>query len=156
MQSSAGMDLATRSGLISVLQQTRASATLYEVAAKQYGKVLPFTMFAHTERRHEKLLLSALKRARVTLPPPPKVAAPEGLKALLTRALQQEREAKNEAERCLQFIKSPELVDLLTTVKLTSRDLHQPPLVKKLAATLPRPSKQEIQRLRDKPTGSRG
>ena len=148
MQSSAGLDMPTRSGLISLLQQTRTSATLYEAGAKKQGKAFPFMAFARTERRHERLLVDALKRARIAPPSPPKVVIASELSPLLKQALLQEKETLSEAERCLGFIKQRELVDLLMVIKLTSRDEHLPLLKKKAGEAPLHPSKAEIQRLR--------
>lgn len=148
MQTSAGLDMPTQSGLISLLQQTRASAALYEAGAKRHGKSAPFAALARTERRHEKLLIDRLKQAHVALPAPPKVGIASELSPLLKQALQQEKETLSEAERCLGFIKQRELVDLLMVIKLTCRDEHLPLLKKKAGAVPPRPSKAEIQRLR--------
>ena len=148
LQQGGSADTMTQSALKNTLQHTRASAVLYEAAAKKYGKSFPFVTLAHTERRHEKLLLGLLKTYNITAPAPPKVAVPITLSAVLAQGQQAEQETLAETKRALGFVKQADIEDVLTVIELTARDSHLPALRKKLGPTLPHPTAKEIKRLR--------
>lgn len=148
LQQGGSADTMTQSALKNTLQHTRASAGLYEAAAKKHGKSFPFVTFAHTERRHEKLLLDLLKTYNITAPAPPKIAVPVTLSAVLKQGQLEEKETLIETKRALGFVKQTDIEEVLTVIQLTARDIHLPAVEKKLGPNLPHPTAKEIKRLR--------
>jgi hypothetical protein len=142
----------TQSALTSVLQDVRGSALFYESAAGRYGKAFPFADMARTERRHERLMLGLLKTYFVTEPAPVKLVAPVpgSLTDALRKSILSEQNMVKECSRYLGFIKQQDIGDIITIIKITSRDLHLPLLQKKLAPPAPTLTPAQVRKIRDK------
>jgi hypothetical protein len=129
----------TQSALTSVLAEVRVSALFYESAAGRYGKAFPFAELARTERRHERLVLGLLKTYSVVEPMPSNsmIQVPPSLTETLRRSVVLEKNTIKECSHYLGFIKQQDINDVFTIIKITSRDLHLPQLLKKLGPEAP-------------------
>lgn len=142
----------TQSALTSVLQDVRGSALFYESAAGRYGKAFPFADMARTERRHERLMLGLLKTYSVTEPSSAKPMGklPISLTETLRLSTTWEQNMVKECSRYLGFVKQQDISDIITIIKITSRDLHLPLLQKKLAPPTPTLTPAQVRKIRDK------
>ncbi len=142
----------TQSALTSVLQDVRGSALFYESAAGRYGKAFPFADMARTERRHERLMLGLLKTYSVTEPisAKPMGKLPSSLTETLRLSFTWEQTMVKECSRYLGFVKQQDIGDIITIIKITSRDLHLPLLQKKLAPPAPALTPAQVRKIRDK------
>jgi hypothetical protein len=147
-----GVDMMTQSALTSVLQDVRGSALFYESAAGRYGKAFPFADMARTERRHERLMLGLLKTYSVTEPisAKPMGKLPSSLTETLRLSFTWEQTMVKECSRYLGFVKQQDIGDIITIIKITSRDLHLPLLQKKLAPPAPALTPAQVRKIRDK------
>ncbi len=142
----------TQSALTSVLQDVRGSALFYESAAGRYGKAFPFADMARTERRHERLMLGLLKTYSVTEPISAKPIGklPSSLTETLRLSIIWEQNTIKECSHYLGFVKQQDIGDIITIIKITSRDLHLPLLQKKLAPPAPALTPAQVRKIRDK------